>query len=68
MNTIEHVCDMLKRCIRQRNSPPRTLAELEQAAREEWEKIPQGSFQNLIKGMPRRLQAVIVARGGNTRY
>nr|CAI5838635.1 unnamed protein product [Callosobruchus analis] len=52
MNPIEHVWDMLKRRIRQKNPPPRTLAELERAAREEWENIPQKSFQNLIRGMP----------------
>lgn len=68
MNPIEHVWDMSKRRIRQRNPPPRILAELEQAAREEWENIPQETFQNLIRGMPRRLQAVIAVRGGNTRY
>lgn len=68
LNAIEHIWDLLKKRIRRRNHPPQTLGELEEAAREEWENIPQETIQNLIRGMPRRLQAVIAARGGNTRY
>lgn len=68
INPIEHLWDTLKRLIRARNPSPQTLHEVEQAVQEEWENIPQESIRNLIRGMRRRLQAVILARGGNTRY
>jgi hypothetical protein len=34
----------------------------------EWEKIPKEVCVNLIESMPRRIKAVIKAKGGNTRY
>lgn len=68
LNPIEHVWDKLKRNIRGRINAPTTLAALKNAAIEEWEAIPQDYIQHLISGMRRRLQEVIKARGGNTKY
>lgn len=68
LNPIEHVWDSVKKRIRSRNNPPTTLAALTAAAIEEWEIMPQEEIQHLISGMRRRLQEVIRARGGNTRY
>lgn len=68
MNQIEHVKDILKRRIQRRNPLPRTLAELEQDARDEWAYITHETFQNLPREMQRKIQTVIVARGANTRY
>lgn len=68
LNPIEHIWDSVKKRIRAKNNPPTTLADLTTAAIQEWETTPQEDIQHLISGMRRRLQAVIQARGGNTRY
>lgn len=68
MNPIEHVWDMLKRRIRARDPPPDNLQQLETAAKEEWNNIPQDDIKTLIRGMNRRIEALLRARGSNTRY
>lgn len=68
LNCLEHMWDALKRRVRVRNPAPTTLAELETAVLEEWEQFPQEAIQDLIRSMPRRMEAVIRARGGNTAY
>lgn len=68
LNPIEHLWDELKRKIRARNPAPVTRAELQAALTEEWDAIPQDSAIKLIHSMKNRLQAVIRARGGNTKY
>lgn len=68
LNPIEHVWDELKRRVRSRNPAPSSVNELKSALIEEWEGIPQESIQKLIRSMKNRLQAVIRARGGNTKY
>lgn len=67
-NPIEHVWDMLGRRMRSRVPAPLTLNQLQEALLEEWELIPQQDISHLILGMPRRIQAIIRARGGNTHY
>ena len=68
LNPLEHVWDMLGRRIQHRDPPPQNLAQLEAALHEEWQQFPQERFQRLVRGMRRRLQAVIQVRGGSTRY
>lgn len=68
INPIEHVWDELGRCVKQRNPPPITLRELKIALTEEWENIPQNRIRNLVYSMPNRVNAVMEARGGNTKY
>lgn len=68
MNPIEHVWDELGRRIRRHTPSPRTAQELRELLLQEWNNIDQNVIRNLIESMPRRLQAVINARGGNTRY
>lgn len=67
-NPIEHVWDMLGRRMRSRLPAPLTINCMRQALLEEWELIPQEDIRHLILGMPRRMHAIIEARGGNTRY
>nr|CAH7733742.1 unnamed protein product [Callosobruchus chinensis] len=57
-NPIEHVWNMLGRRIR--SHVPISLTECDL--------IPQEDICHLILGMPRRMQAIIRARGGKTRY
>lgn len=68
LNPIEHIWDMLKKRIRSRAVVPENVNDLRIALREEWENIPQTDIQATIRSMHRRMEAVIRARGGNTRY
>ncbi|PKK68804.1 transposable element Tc1 transposase [Rhizophagus irregularis] len=54
--------------IRQRDSQPSSVSQLEQWVKEEWDAVPADYYRNLIKSMPRRIQAVIAAKGGPTKY
>lgn len=67
-NPIEHVWDYLKRQIHKREHAPRTLQDLANAVREEWQLMPQQFIQDLISSMPRRVEAIRQTRGGPTRY
>ena len=48
--------------------PPRGILELWERVEKEWNAIPVQICQNLIESMPRRMQAVIKAKGGHTKY
>ena len=67
-NCIEHLWDLIGRRLHNRQHQPQTLQELVDALLEEWRVIPQETICRLIRSMSRRCQAVIRARGGNTRY
>lgn len=68
MNPIEHLWDYLKRKIRSRGAAVANHNQLVAVAIEEWETIPQAFVEDLIRSMPRRMNAVIRSRGGSTRY
>jgi hypothetical protein len=42
--------------------------ELWKSIEREWEDIPKEVCQNLIESMPRRVEAVLKAKGGYTKY
>ncbi len=46
---------------------PRNITELEDC-KEEWAEIPQTRTERVLNGYKKRLQAVILAKGGATRY
>lgn len=68
MNPLEHLWDHLKRQLRKYPTPPKGVHELWDRVAEEWDEIPPEVCQNLIESMPRRIQAVIKAKGGHTKY
>lgn len=68
LNPIEHLWDELKRKVRARNPAPATKSQLLAALIEEWESVPQEPVKRIIRSMKNRLEAVIRARGGNTKY
>lgn len=68
INPIEHAWDELGRCVKQRNPPLITLRELKIALTEEWENIPQNRIRNLVYRVPNHVNAIMEARGGNTKY
>ena len=61
MNPIEHLWRDPKIAV-QRFSPS-NLTELEKIRREEWEKLPKYRCAKLAASYPRRLKAVIAAKG-----
>jgi hypothetical protein len=67
LNPIEHVWDMVGRRVKVRTPAPANLRDLSAAVIQEWQEIDQAVIQNLFEGMPRRMEAVIQARGGNIR-
>ena len=68
MNPIEHLWDHLKKRLKEYSHPPGGILELWERVEKEWEKIPKEVCQNLIESMPRRVAAVIKAKGGYTKY
>ena len=68
MNPIEHVWYLIKIAINKRKTKPRNVEELKIALLEEWEKIDIKVINSLIESMPRRVQALIEAKGGATKY
>lgn len=67
-NPIEHVWDHLQRQIHARDHQPQNLEELANALTEEWQAMDQQFIRSLILSMPRRVQSVLRARGGPTKY
>ena len=68
LNPIEHLWDHLKCHLNARPMQPTGMLELWARVEEEWEGIPQGIVLNLIDSMPRRIEAVLQAKGGMTKY
>lgn len=66
MNVIEHLWSIIKpRIARHR---PRNLNELDNAIKLEWEQLDQSFTNSLVESMPRRVSALLQARGGLTKY
>ncbi|QRV75773.1 DDE superfamily endonuclease [Ceratobasidium sp. AG-Ba] len=68
LNIIEHVWSYVDRQVHSRCTPPKNLTELWEAIKEEWYCVPQSLIDHLYESIPERVQAVIDAHGGNTRY
>ena len=68
LSPIEHQWVHLKRQLDQYPTAPKGVWEIWERVVEEWNKIPSEVCQNLIESMPRRLEAVIKAKGGHTKY
>ena len=68
LNPIEHLWELLKRLLAAYEDPPHGLFQLWERVAIEWGKIAKEECQKLIESMPRRVAAVIKAKGGNTKY
>ena len=68
LNPIEHIWDELGCRVRQQVNPSQTLGDLERALVEQWKRLPQAVFTNVLRSMRRRCVAVRDARGGHNRY
>jgi transposase len=68
LSPIEHAWGHIKRELAKYPMPARGVWELWERAAEVWTKIDPEVCQKLIESMPRRLEAVIKAKGGHTKY
>ncbi|KIK72315.1 hypothetical protein PAXRUDRAFT_180909, partial [Paxillus rubicundulus Ve08.2h10] len=57
-----------KRKLAEYEHPPKGIEELWERVQVEWERISASECQKLIESMPRRVEAVIKAKGGYTKY
>jgi len=68
LNPIEHLWAHLKRKLTNYPEAPGGVLELWQRVREEWSDIKAETCQSLVESMPRRVEALIRAKGGHTKY
>ena len=68
LNPIEHLWVHLKKRLREYPTSSKGVNELWERVAEEWDQITPETCQRLIESMPRRVQAVIKAKGGHTKY
>ena len=68
LSPIEHRRGYLKRRLAEYEHPSNGIHELWERIQEKWEKIPAEECQKLIESMPRRIETVIKAKGGYTKY
>ena len=68
LNPIEHLWNYLKRRLAKYEEPANSISELWDRVQKLWEDIPKEECQKLIESMPRRLAAVVRAKGGYTKY
>ena len=68
LNPIEHTWNHLKRCLSGYSSAPKGVHQLWERVVEQWGMISVEECQKWIESMPRRIQAVIKAKGGHTKY
>ena len=63
LNPIEHLWVHIKRKLNEYPTPPKGVWEIWDRAAEVWNNIEPEVCQNLIESMPRRVEAVIKAKG-----
>ena len=66
LNPIEHLWRDLEMAVHQRS--PSNLMELARICPEEWVKMSRNKCAKLVASFPRRLEAVIAAKGAATKY
>lgn len=68
LNPIEHLWSILKFRLAAYPTPPSGIEELWKRVEVEWEKIPKEECLKLINSMPKRVEALLKAKGGYTKY
>ena len=68
LNPIENLWVEVKKNISEQKKKPSNLADLERHVKRAWKKIPKKTIEDLVDSMPQRIQAVIAAQGGLTKY
>ena len=68
LNPIEHLWQHLKQQLTAYEEEPKSMTELWERVQETWNRIPVSVCTNLIESMPKKVAAVLKARGGYTKY
>lgn len=68
LNPIENIWKLLKDSIQKKEDFPRTIDELKIALTEAWSEFDTSILREVTDSMPRRIQAVLNANGGQTKY
>ena len=68
LNPIEHLWHHLKKHVKNFKESAEKVTELQERTEEKWKEISQKKYQRLVKSMSRRIQAVIRAKEGYTKY
>jgi transposase len=68
LNPLENLWAEVKRSVQNRKKQPSSLAELDRHVVKAWKNIPTSLIKSLVDSMPRRIEAVIAAKGGPTKY
>jgi len=68
VNPIESVWNILKGRIYERKPRPTTYEAIYAAIQEEWDNLEPDDYAELILSMPSRVEAVLKANGGHTKY
>ena len=68
LNLIKHLWQHLKKRLGEHPTLSGGILELWERVEKEWEAIPQSVCRDLVESMPRRVAAVIEAKGGYTKY
>ncbi len=68
LNPIEHLWDVVEREIRIMDVQPTNLQQLRDIIMSIWTKISEECFQHLVESTPRRIKAVLKAKGGPIQY
>ncbi|GFV46418.1 transposable element Tcb2 transposase [Trichonephila clavipes] len=66
LNPIENLWDVLEQGVKGHHTAPTNFTELGTALL--WQVIPVERFEKLVESLPCRVAAVIMAKGGSTRY
>ena len=68
LNPIEHLWDVVEQEIRIMDVRSTNPQQLRDAFMSIWTNISEECFQHLVESMPRRIKAVLKAKGGPTQY
>ena len=68
LNPIENLWDELERQVRKHNSLPKNQNNLWEILQEEWLKLDEDIYKNLVNSMLRCIAAVIANKGNPTKY
>ncbi|GFV96860.1 transposable element Tc1 transposase [Trichonephila clavipes] len=68
LNPIEHIWDELEHRLRSQSNRPFSLQALPSGVMDAWKAIPMVTYQKLVESLPKRVQAVIHAKGELTSY
>ncbi|GBN75817.1 hypothetical protein AVEN_123386-1 [Araneus ventricosus] len=68
LNPMEHICDVMEWQLRAQTPPCPNISTLRDRCLDIWYNLSPVMYQKLVASMPRRVAAVLKAKGGATRY